>query len=264
MNTKEYIDSGILELYALNALTPEEMKDVELKLREWPELQRELHAIQEGLNAFSLAHAKDPDARLKAKVLDNLPFQDEFTLEEKQESKIIEIRPKYPIWLVAASVALVLSTGVLFYRNIQFSNRISELEEQVSRSNQQVAELNKRLATNTNYLADISSPDTRKILLSSKTKVPGENAVVFLKDSDKQVFISTTQLPLLAADKQYQLWALVDGKPIDMGVLETGQFQLAKSIPQLLQAQAFAITIEKKGGSPSPTLEKLVALGSVS
>ena len=56
---------------------------------------------------------------------------------------------------------------------------------------------------------------------------------------------------------------MVDGKPVDAGVFDLnagpGMFKM-KNIPR---AQAFAITLEKKGGSPTPSLDKLYVLGKV-
>jgi len=61
-------------------------------------------------------------------------------------------------------------------------------------------------------------------------------------------------LPQPAAGKQYQLWAIVDGVPVDAGLLETNApvaFVKMKNIPK---AQAFAITLENTGGNKTPTM----------
>jgi anti-sigma-K factor RskA len=56
---------------------------------------------------------------------------------------------------------------------------------------------------------------------------------------------------------------MVDGKPVDAGVFDikdgAGMVRM-KNIPR---AQAFAITLEKKGGSPTPSLDKLYVMGKV-
>ena len=62
-------------------------------------------------------------------------------------------------------------------------------------------------------------------------------------------------------EKQYQLWEIVNGKTVDAGMLDncTGLCKL-KNIPS---AQAFAITLENKGGSPTPTMSALYVMGAV-
>jgi len=65
----------------------------------------------------------------------------------------------------------------------------------------------------------------------------------------------------LPSDKQYQLWAIVGGQPVDLGVYQTGAaMQKMKNIEG---AQMFAITIEKAGGSATPTLDQMIVAGPV-
>ena len=61
--------------------------------------------------------------------------------------------------------------------------------------------------------------------------------------------------------KQYQLWAIVDGKPVDAGLI-TDCIGLCK-MKRIDRAQAFAITLEKAGGSPTPTLTEMYVFGKI-
>jgi anti-sigma-K factor RskA len=65
-------------------------------------------------------------------------------------------------------------------------------------------------------------------------------------------------LPQPASDKQYQLWALLNGQPIDLGMIEVKQERLLYRMKNVQNAQAFAITLEPKGGSPAPTSTPIV------
>ena len=94
--------------------------------------------------------------------------------------------------------------------------------------------------------------------------MPQAFATIYWNTSKKEVYINASQLQALAENEQYQLWAIVDGKPVDAGVFATEEVQ--KGIVKMKDAanvQAFAITIEKKGGSLAPTLEKMVLMGEV-
>jgi anti-sigma-K factor RskA len=57
-------------------------------------------------------------------------------------------------------------------------------------------------------------------------------------------------LPKPPSDKQYQLWALLDGKAIDLGMISDDYFikknHLLLEGKKVQNAQAFAITLEKK------------------
>ena len=73
----------------------------------------------------------------------------------------------------------------------------------------------------------------------------------------------TTDLPQPPTDKQYQLWAIVNDQPVDLGVFDldstrTGILQLEQGQPQ-----AFAITLEPRGGSAQPTLDQMYVSGGV-
>ncbi len=107
----------------------------------------------------------------------------------------------------------------------------------------------------------MSDPAVVKIAMSG---VPGREinkATLFWNTSSKNVYLVTSNLPPAPAGKQYQLWALVDGKPVDAGVLQDcdGLCQLKP----VEKAQAFAITLERAGGSPAPTLEQMYVIGNV-
>jgi anti-sigma-K factor RskA len=63
---------------------------------------------------------------------------------------------------------------------------------------------------------------------------------------------------------QYQLWALVDGKPVDLGVFDSTDKTIGlKDMKSIGNAQTFAVTLEPRGGSVSPTLEKLMVIGNI-
>ena len=78
--------------------------------------------------------------------------------------------------------------------------------------------------------------------------------------------LNVDNLPMPPSDKQYQLWALKDGKPIDAGVfdMKPGTDGDMHMMPvTIAEADAFAVTLEKKGGSPTPTLTQLYVMGKI-
>jgi anti-sigma-K factor RskA len=67
----------------------------------------------------------------------------------------------------------------------------------------------------------------------------------------------------LAQENQYQLWAIIDGKPVDAGVFDGNLAGLVKMKEIPSGAKTFAVTIEPRGGNASPTLEKMQVVGNV-
>jgi anti-sigma-K factor RskA len=66
-------------------------------------------------------------------------------------------------------------------------------------------------------------------------------------------------MPAVPTDKDYQLWVIKDNKPISAGVFAVNDTKsnffkienLAVTNPK--EIGAFAVTLEPKGGMPSPT-----------
>jgi anti-sigma-K factor RskA len=256
MNIQEYIASGILEDYALGLLGPQETKEVECLSSIYPELQEHLRQLEGALDRYAQAKAIAPKPELRDKILakiDQLPpkAQQNETLVVPlipQDPKIRSIRPYQ--WAAAASVVLALACLVLYFSARQTQQETLVQLEQIKNENQQLAD---------NYQAIKSA--TRVELKGLEAKDPNALVTLFWNQQSQEVRIEVNQLPLTATDKQYQLWALVDGTPVDLGVFDLKEgLQVMKNIPK---AQAFAITLEKKGGSPSPTLSEMYVLGNV-
>lgn len=72
MNVEEYIASGILELYVLGTLSPEEQREVENNAHAHPEIQAELDAARETMDAFAMAHAVTPPPVTKERFMDRI------------------------------------------------------------------------------------------------------------------------------------------------------------------------------------------------
>ena len=70
-------------------------------------------------------------------------------------------------------------------------------------------------------------------------------------------------MPVNDKDHQYQLWALVGGKPIDLGVFDKSPKDTTdmKEMKSIASAEAFAVTLEPRGGSINPTMNEMMVLG---
>ena len=93
---------------------------------------------------------------------------------------------------------------------------------------------------------------------------PNSLALIHWNRNTNETFIDIASLPEPPSDMQYQLWAIVDGQPVDLGVFDLIDNSIAmQQMKTIGNPQAFAVTLEKKGGSPTPTLEKMYVLGTV-
>ncbi|MCF8255792.1 MAG: hypothetical protein K9J84_14540, partial [Bacteroidia bacterium] len=75
MTSEELRESGLLELYAMDACTPEEKSMIDSLLSVDAKLRLELLDIQDSLNSFSDEFAQTPPPELKAKIKSQLEFK---------------------------------------------------------------------------------------------------------------------------------------------------------------------------------------------
>ena len=143
---------------------------------------------------------------------------------------------------------------------------------QTSQQNKDLASTNDRLKekldTTQNILNRIveeqkvvSDPNVTVVNMVGTQVAPKSSANIYWDSTSSNVFLVVKNMPKLPSDQQYQLWALIDGKPKDLGVFDAADDKVILKMKNTQKAQAFAITIEQKGGSPSPTLKQMQSLG---
>jgi anti-sigma-K factor RskA len=157
------------------------------------------------------------------------------------------VRSKWLKYAVAA--CLVLLAGSLYW-NISLYNKNKKLQSEFDNT---VAKLDD-MKNDVRILQQ--NPNVKMAAMTGLEASPQSFATVYWDTTSKDVYLLINNLPKPASDKQYQLWALLDGKPIDAGMIDNEYFvrqnKLLIRMKNMQGAQAFAITLEKKGGSPTP------------
>ncbi len=265
MKTNELIESGILEAYVMGAATPDEIALVEAHLAD-PLIKQELDEIEQALLGVAFKLEKNVPESVKNN-LDAVLFGNEQTTNT-EETRVVPMVPKTINWMArAASVALIVSVGLNLFQFVQHGETKDKLAALESTNTVLAGEV-RVVRQDLDFYASISDffqrGDIKMIKLDAVKDRTGD-AMLYMDAKSGKVAIKANHLPVLDNEHQYQLWALVDGKPVDMGVIPNdmlGKDQLAmlKSISGM---QAFAITKEPYGGKPSPTLEELVVMGNV-
>lgn len=259
MDVNEILESGLLELYVLNLATTEEVKQVEAWRLQYPQVDNEIANIEKTVAAYVKQFDKTPPAELKNKILQELGLEQDNIPYRKS------LKVTWTKYAMVASVALLIGSVVL---NMFFYNKWKDSENTVAKLSSEkqgiLAEADLQKATIKKQAGDLDvlkRPNLKVVTLNSVAK-GDEQVTVYWDTNENIVFVNVNNLPELPSDKQYQLWALDDGKPIDAGVMELGIESLQK-LKNIDNAQAFAITIEKRGGAETPTLEQMIVLGTV-
>lgn len=264
MNVEEYIASGVLEAYVLGGLDPKEVQEVEQMASRYPEVKKEIFSLQDAFESYAEAIAVNPRPELKNKIMASLP---ESAAQVGYTTSSTAAFPSYYKYATAASVALMVISSTLavyFWSRWQGAEeKLVALEEQTTRYADQINKANYRI----NQLADNfdAAMDTSVVKINMKgvAAFPGSLAVVLWNKNTSEVFIQPGNLPDAPEGMQYQLWALKDGQPIDAGVFETNIRAGIQKVKPIEMAQAYAVTLEKKGGSKVPTLSAMYVFGEV-
>src|SRR5690349_2517498 len=114
----------------------------------------------------------------------------------------------------------------------------------------------------------VNDPNVAVVNLKGTEKAPKSSASVYWDSTSSNVYLVVKNMPKLANDKQYQLWSIINGQdgqlqPTSLGLFDVGDDGkiILKMETGAKKADAFAITIEKRGNSGGPTLEELQAMG---
>ena len=76
MNVQDYIDNGMVESYVLGLATPEEARELERLMQEYPELRREFKAVENTIHNLWLEDAVPPPMELRERSLQPLAWAD--------------------------------------------------------------------------------------------------------------------------------------------------------------------------------------------
>ena len=173
---------------------------------------------------------------------------------------------------VAAVIGLLIVTAGasiwLSLRDANLSGEIAALRADTRQMNVEKAQFEDHYARMQEQFTVMRNILTRRIELTSVAgnKITAQDSymLVYWNPATKKLMLADAHLPNLSPDQQYQLWALYDGKPIDAGVFDYKDNAVSvgfqKDVPN---AQAFAVTVEPKGGSASPTLSNLCMMAKL-
>lgn len=225
------------------------------------EVKAAYEEAQKTLEDLASVQSITPPAELKSKIWNKIQ-QEQTTLETSDSSTKIQTTQLKSInwqkYAIAASVLFLIS----IIGNFFWINDISRNKKEIARLETEKQSQNLALQNIQQKWEISSDPNILKVALNGVEKHPESKAVVFWNKANKNVYLRADNLPKAPAGMQYQLWALVDGKPVSAGMYTTDKDSrvVLANIPK---AQAFAITLEKEGGVESPTMENMFVIGTI-
>jgi len=278
LNIQQYISSGIIENYVLGLASSEEAQELERLAAEHPEVQAAIDNYQASLEQLADLYAVQPPADLKTKIWESLSHADEGS--SRYDEPALQAGPglqeqRSPVsmsgwkWLAAACLVLLIGSATL---NWIYFNKYRDYKERYDAMafNQQTI-----LADNQVYKTRLEefrqdmhimmAPSMKPVVMQGVKTHPGMMATVYWDQNSKDVYMVVNNLPAPPSGKQYQLWAIIDGKPVSAGLYDmTDPSKMVQKMKNIQgNVQTFAITLEQKGGSSTPTLDQMYVAGNV-
>jgi anti-sigma-K factor RskA len=273
---QSYIESGILELYVLGQLTAQENAEVEAMAAKHSIVKAEISAIESAMEAYALENAVSPSSAVGEKIL--AQFDIESSTRNRKKIKIVplyenvnDVKIKVLRYALVACIAmLVVSAATLYSLYNQLSTahqQIASLSTQKEQFVKTASKLKFDIAGMENRIAMTETSEWSTIKLAGVKNSPTAKMLVYWNKNNKNILINYAAIDLPKTDYShvYQLWALVDGKPVSLGIFAPNEkaTEAVKQMDAIQNAQAFAVTIEPTGGSVNPTMEKMVVMGAI-
>jgi anti-sigma-K factor RskA len=257
MDIKSFISSGILEAYILGECSPTEQRDVERMMAQHPEVRAELEQLEIQMESVAKQLAVQPSDGLRQRVLDRVHTEAQTPI--KPPTPTSGLGGGLNLGFLALALSGLLGLGYFWFQN---RNAQAQIAQQTS-SLRACEERETRMQTMERQIVLLNSASTRRFeILPLAEGATARAATVFKDPQTGSCLLSIAGMDTAPAGKSFQLWALVNGTPVSMGVLDTlndkTQF---RELACRDDAQAYAISIEVAGGSPNPTEVIMVSKG---
>ncbi|MEC3905460.1 anti-sigma factor [Tamlana sp. 2201CG12-4] len=258
MNEKinPFLSSGLLEKYLLGETTSAETEKVESYISKYPEVQNAYNTLQFNLEVVARSNAIEAPKGILNKVLDELDEAPVITLNQTKN--------RYKKWYkysIAASVAALIFAGTsyLFYnQNQKLSEENQVVVDEIFDLRSDIEQNNKMLDNVMRQLLKLNNPETEKYIIKGNERAKDLKTVAYINAKERTSMIDVVSLPELPEEQCYQIWAELQGKMVNLGILNKADRQL-RNIPYMEDALALSITIEPKGGNSIASVENSVA-----
>ena len=223
----------MIPAHALSALDAGDERALHEHLAECAECRRDLAEWEATAASLALsAKPMEPSPEVRDKILNKIR-------SEKSPSNVLPFtKPQRNVWRSLGSIAAVILFAALVVSVVVLYQQ------------------NRTLSQENAFYKLITAPGSRIAELSGTNEASGATAKLAYDSTGRAVLIANG-LPRTPAGKEYQLWFIVDNKPIPGKTFapdNSGQSTLQDQVPEAARRSAiFAITLEPTGGLPSPT-----------
>ncbi len=256
MNSKAYINSGIIESYVLRLATEAERQELEAMCRQYPEIEQAKHDFEVSLENHLLKEAVNPPEDLKQKILLslNIPGNNGYLKNDHVPQRINVWR-----WVAAACIVLLAGTGYLFYGTWDKYHKLLAEKNGLENS----SDPPDRDDAMAGLHPIVQRPSVKWSVMAEPKNTSHCMAHVYWDSLSTNTYLLLGNIPRPLSDKQFQLWEIQNNQATDLGLFDIQKEGQLVQMKNAANGKVFVITIEPKGGSATPTLNSTYARGEL-
>jgi len=226
-----FLNSNLLNKYLVGDTSITETEEVEYFISNYPEVASAYDKLQDNLELIAKAGAVD--------------------------TKVIQLvqNKKTPWYSIAASAAAVLfavTSFMLYQKNQNLVNENNIVAEEIFDLRGDIEKNNSRLSDLSRELNKLNNPDAKKYVISGNDRAKNLKTVAYINSVEKTSMIDVITLPQLPKDQHYEIWAELQDRMVNLGILDETDRKL-KPIPYMEDALALSIKIGTSGDNDEQT-----------
>lgn len=262
IDTRQYIESGILEDYLSGTLTPSERTEVEATADKYPEIAQELASMSLSLSVMADIGEIVPATYMEERIWNEILNTNLVEQESAPEliTPLVQKPSKLPYIM---TVAMAILAFVTIYYMIIANNRLEEAQAKITTIEQANTDLKveyDNLKYDYDSLSTLSSvydfDNSKMYVMKTNRRNAGEAIVILIwnKETNK-LYLDIKQLPNTNAGKKYTLWGITQiGRQVDLGsFVHSGKSQVVE-LRGIRDAIRYIVTQERETGVSYPTM----------
>lgn len=237
---QSFFESGLIDKYILGTATLSEQSEVELYISEYPEVEAEYLRLQNNLEIIAKAHAVEaPKFILDAVLKDISDEQPVLNLNAYPKRKT----PWYSIAASISTIMFALTAFLLYQQNRALIDENQVVVDEIFDLRSDIEKNNSKLDNVMYEFMKLNNPETEKYVLRGNERAKDLKTVAYINPVEKTSMIDVVSLPKLPEHQTYQIWAELQDRMVNLGILDVSDRKL-KSIPYMEDALGLSITIE--------------------
>ncbi|NRA94547.1 MAG: anti-sigma factor, partial [Psychroserpens sp.] len=228
-----FLNSGLLEKYVLDETTALESLQVEEYIQSYPEVEKEYLRLQGNLEIISKVNAVETPRNLLGNILNEIE-------EDTPVIPLGNVHRRTPWYSIAASVVAILFASAFYMKTQQNKALVKENQvvvDEIFDLRSDIDDNNRRLDNLMRQFMELNNPETAKYVFRGNDRAKDLKTVAYINPIEETSMIDVVSLPQLPEGKTYQLWAEMQDRMVNLGILDASKKKL-QSVPYIKDALA--------------------------